>query len=646
MLGDPLTPAEDGYRRILDTAPDAIIVVGPAGTIVYANAQVERLFGHSRDVLTGASIAMLLPARFGAAHAKHVTRFFGAPEPRSMGTGTELIGLRADGGEFPIEVRLSPVETKDGLLVSAAIRDVSDRRALEAEAKLLAARLGGAIEGIQDALAIYDAQDELVLCNSIFRGLLSDVLPGKLVGRPYTEILDGWLEAFSFPSETDRACYRADRLAERSSPKGTSDVRTKDGRNLRMTSRRTLDGGMVQTVWDLSADVLREEELQLARATAEAASASKSEFLASMSHELRTPLSAVLGFGQLLQRDQREPLSARHATRVDQIMRGGEHLLRLINDILDLSGIEAGRISISTEPVGVAEVLAQLRSTLEPMAVQRRVHVTVQPVDPTMPLVSVDRTRFAQILMNFGSNAVKYNRPGGAVAISVGRVGNNRVRVSVTDSGVGIPTGEHAKLFQPFHRAGQETGPIEGTGIGLAISKRLAALMQGEVGFSSQVGIGSTFWLDVPAHTQPLQMQAPTNTEITETRLSLQSQKVVLFVEDNPANVAFMVDLLSAFESIELVTAATAELGVGLAVTRQPATILMDINLPGMSGLDALRVLKSSPVTASIPVIALTAAASEKDRERGLAAGFYRYLTKPVQVDELLAALEAVLSSS
>jgi len=216
--------------------------------------------------------------------------------------------------------------------------------------------------------------------------------------------------------------------------------------------------------------------------------------------ELCTPLNAILGFAQLLQRDKKEPLSSRHRDRVDQILKGGDHLLHLINDILDLARIEAGGVSISIEPVSVPEVLDEVKKTPEPMAAREGIVIGVElPLDEPI-LVTADRTRFSQILMNLGSNAIKYNRAAGSATFIVSQPRPTHVRVAVRDTGVGIPTDRQDKVFQPFQRAGQEVGPIEGTGIGLLISRRLARLMGGELGFRSVEGDGSEFWVDIPSH--------------------------------------------------------------------------------------------------------------------------------------------------
>jgi PAS domain S-box-containing protein len=639
----PLTPEGAHAVELLDAAPDAIVVIDDRERISLVNVQAERLFDYARAELISQKLDMLIPERFRAGHTHHVSRYFASPVVRPMGSRLELFGRRKDGTEIPIEVSLSPVRSSRGPLVAAAIRDITERKRVEALAKTSADRLSSAVESIQDAIAVFDSEDRLVLCNSSYRHLLMDTTTGALIGRSYESLLDAWLEELSFASEEERAQFRAERVENRKDPQGAVDVRTRDGRSLRVIDRRTIDGGIVKTVWDLTQDVHLAEELRHARVAAEAGSSAKSEFLSSMSHELRTPLNAILGFAQLLQRDKKEPLSSRHKDRVDQILKGGEHLLRLIDDILDLSRIEAGRVSISAESVGVAEVLQTVRTTLEPMAVRLGIRLEMTSLGASAPAVHADRTRFAQILMNFGSNAIKYNRPGGRVTFRVsGR--EEVVRITVEDTGMGIAASKQDKLFQPFQRAGQETGPIEGTGIGLVITKRLAELMHGRVGFTSTEGKGSEFWVEMPVHEMHHSSALPARSAASPMHFAAALKTTILYVEDNPANVTFMEDLLDSFDNLHLITAPTAEMGIELARAKAPAVIIMDINLPGMSGLDALQVLRGQDDTCRIPVIALTAAASERDRKRGEEAGFFRYLTKPVKVDELETALQSLLT--
>jgi len=647
MPVDPLPGADDPYRQLFDLAPDALVVVGPDGTMGVVNAQAERLFGYDRTELVGQPLGLLIPERLRAGHDGYVGRFFASPEMRSMGAGRELFGRHKNGTQIPVEINVSPQRGAAGVRVCAAIRDCRERTRIEAPAKLIADRLASAVESIQDAVALFDEGNRLVLCNSVYRMLIGESLSGPLVGRSYEQLLDAWIDTIAFPDAAARARFRAARLGQRRHAQATTlDVRMRDGRTLRIIDRPTADGGIVKTIWDLTDDVRLGEAMREARAAAEAASLAKSEFLSSMSHELRTPMNAILGFAQLLQRDRKEPLSKRHQERVQHILTGGEHLLRLIDDVLDLSRIEAGAVSISTEPVRVTEVLAEVATTLETMASKQGVTIEVGAAPEGLPMVAADRTRFVQILMNFGSNAIKYNRPDGTVRFTIASAGE-RVRVTVEDTGLGIPEENHGKLFQPFQRAGQETGPIEGTGIGLVISRRLAALMRSEVGFRSVAGEGSAFWIELPVHlaaarTTPL----PSAPDARAACLGAHGRRLILYVEDNNANVVFMKDLVSTFEDVELLTAGTAEIGVDLARTRAPEAIIMDINLPGMSGLDALRALRGFPETKNIPVIGLSAAASERDQQRAVQAGFFRYLTKPVNVDELIDSLTAALAPS
>ena len=460
----------------------------------------------------------------------------------------------------------------------------------------------------------------------------------------YAQLLEAWLGEVEFTCDAERARFRQERMSCRVQEATSSfDVRLLDGRKLRVTDRRTPEGGMVKTIWDLTDDERQAEELRLARIAAESASEAKSEFLSSMSHELRTPLNAILGFAQLLERDTKEPLSSRHRPRVAQILQGGQHLLRLIDDVLNLARVEAGKVSVVVQSVDMLAVLEDVEQTLASMAAGQGITLIVDKPSTALPAVAADRTRLSQILLNLGSNAIKYNRPNGSVRVSVATPTASHVRVSVEDTGLGIPRDKQHLIFQPFQRAGQETGPIEGTGIGLVISQRLARLMGGDVGFESTPGEGSRFWLDIPAELDAIPSSSVRSaSDAPAPRPAPSGPRLILYVEDNAANVVFMRDLIGTFEDTDLITVPTAEQALDVARRRQPELILMDINLPGMSGVDALRLLRATPETAQIPVIALTAAATERDRKRGEQAGFYRYLTKPVNVDDVIEACESL----
>lgn len=641
--------SNENFAELFDAAPDGIVVVSEHGIIEFANKRTEDMFGWPRGELIGQPIEQLVPDRLHGTHVGDRSRYIASPTTRPMGSGRELLARRRDGSELPVEISLSPLVTEGGLLVSSIIRDVSERRRLESEARRTSDHLRSAVESIQDAFALFDAGDRLVLCNSTYREIFGRSLQGAIMGRGYVEILDAALaDVFEHDADARRA-LRERCLAYHARLDTPLDVTTSTGRSLRISERRTPEGGTVVLVWDLTDDARREEELRRMREMAEAASLAKSEFLSSMSHELRTPLNAVLGFAQLLRRDKKQPLDERQRGMLEHIIKGGEHLLRLIDDVLDLARIEAGRVTISTEPVGVPEVLAEVTTTLGPLAERNGVTLVVEPTPATAGEILADRTRFTQILVNYGSNAIKYGRPGGTVRFHATAPSAGYVRVAVSDDGIGIPQEKHDRIFQPFQRAGQETGPIEGTGIGLAITKRLAELMGGEVGFESAVGRGSVFWVELPGlehhHAKPKKTIDHAENGVTLADAA-SPRVVVVYIEDNPANVAFMEQLLGEFERVELLTAPSAELGIELVRRVRPNVVIMDINLPGMSGFDATRQLTTWPETRGIPIIGLSAAAMPRDRKQAEEAGLYRYLTKPVDVDALVSVLEEVLVPS
>jgi PAS domain S-box-containing protein len=634
------------FRELVDAAPDGVVVCDQTGAIVLVNAEAERMFGYSADELRGQKIDVLVPERARGAHDRHLAGYTGAPRLRPMGIGMELTGRRKDGSEIPVEISLSPIRTSSGLLVTAGIRDVTERRKLERENRKANAYLLSAVDAVREAFALFDEQDRVILVNSAARQLLGSAIEGSIIGMRFPDLLDKALRAgvFDFSNET-RERLQDRWLAYHREPAGVLEVRTGTGRYLRVADTKTAEHGTVSTIADVTDDVLHADELRNAREAAESASAAKSEFLSSMSHELRTPLNAILGFAQLLERDRRQPLSERQIERLQHVLRGGEHLLKLIDDVLDLSRIEAGRITMSPEPVNAREVLGEVVATLEPMATRAGIAIEAPAGGGDLPRLLADRTRVAQILMNFGSNAIKYGKQGGHVRFAIAQPDPTCLRITVTDDGLGIAADKQAKLFEPFQRAGQETGPIEGTGIGLTITKRLAEMMKGRVGFTSEIDRGSEFWVEIPVHRRMAVEPAAAVAEASRSPLAAGVGRYkVIYVEDNPSNIAFMEDLIEELPSVELITAPTAEIGLELIHAHRPDIVIMDINLPGMSGFDAMQRLRASPETRDIPVIGLSAAALLKDTKRAKESGFARYLTKPIKVDELTRTLEELLA--
>ncbi|MBZ9559956.1 MULTISPECIES: GAF domain-containing protein [unclassified Modicisalibacter] len=380
-----------------------------------------------------------------------------------------------------------------------------------------------------------------------------------------------------------------------------------------------------------------ERDIAQARDLAESASRAKSEFLSAMSHELRTPLNAILGFAQLLASGRRDPLSARQQRQIAQIRSSGEHLLTLINDILDLARIEAGHMTLSLEPVCLAAVCREAMETLEPLA--RDADIALQaPALQGPTLVRADATRLKQVLLNLLSNAIKYNRPQGRVALAI-EVHADTVRLSVEDTGSGVDAERLDELFEPFNRLGAESSAIEGTGIGLALTRQLVERMHGRIGVNSEPGRGSRFWFELERAIDDA--PAATDEACTPAPLTATPPRRVLYIEDNPANQRLMEDLFDEFEGLSLYCAPTAELGIDLAASLRPDLILMDIHLPGMNGHAACKALASRQTTRDIPVIALSANAMATDIHHGMAAGFRVYLTKPVEIDALRAAITA-----
>ena len=386
-----------------------------------------------------------------------------------------------------------------------------------------------------------------------------------------------------------------------------------------------------------------ETQLHDAMAFAEKANLAKSAFLSSMSHELRTPLNAILGFAQLMESASPLPTLSQQRS-IKQILKAGWYLLELINEVLDLALIESGKVSLSEESVSLAEVMQECATMIEAEALKREISVTFPKFDVAY-FVKVDRTRLMQALINLLTNAIKYNRIGGTVVVTCIVNTPGRIRICVEDNGEGLSPEQIGQLFQPFNRLGQDVGSTEGTGIGLVTAKRLVELMDGSIGVESTVGKGSVFWIEFN-ETKERQHLIDTGESLTTSSLKVRDGaplRTVLYVEDNPANLMLVEDLIARYPGVQLLTATDGTKGIEIARASLPDMILMDINLPGISGIQALKILREDSATAHIPVVALSGNAIPHDIKKGLEAGFYRYLTKPIKVNEFMTTLDATL---
>ena len=389
-----------------------------------------------------------------------------------------------------------------------------------------------------------------------------------------------------------------------------------------------------------------EAELLGAKAAAEQANLAKSDFLSNMSHELRTPLNAILGFAQLMESDA-TPQTVTQTESTGQILQAGWYLLDLINEVLDLALIESGKLLLSQEPMALDEVMLDCQAMIEPQAQKYGIKMNFCRFEKPC-FIRADRTRVKQILINLLSNAIKYNHVGGSVTIDADLESADRVRISVADTGPGLSPEKHAQLFQPFNRLGQETSGEEGTGIGLVMTKRLVEIMGGVIGAESTLGKGSVFWVELLRAGEPQFAAEPDAAQFYRPEHIQHDPAVhtVLCVEDNPANLKLVEQLIARRPDLHLLSAGDATLGIALAREHQPEVILMDINLPGISGLKALKILHDDPLTHHIPVVAISANAMPRDIRKGLEAGFFNYLTKPINVTEFMGALDAALAYS
>ncbi|MES2307675.1 MAG: PAS domain S-box protein [Verrucomicrobiota bacterium] len=568
----------------------------------------------------------------------------------------ELTYIRKDGSRFPAVVSVTALRADhDGIIGYLLIgTDNTARKQVEEEQKKLDQRLRdqqfytrSLIESNIDALMTTDPAGIITDVNKQMEAL-TDCTRDELIGAPFKNY-------FTDPDRAEAGIKRV--LSEKKVTDYELTVCARDGEKTEVSYNATTfydRDRKLQGVFAAARDVterkrfewaLQETNSKLvsAKLAAEKANLAKTDFLSGMSHELRSPLNAILGFAQLMESADPSP-SPSQKESIAQILQAGWYLLKLINEILDLAGIESGMVTMSMEAVSLGEIMSECQAMMEPQAKQRNIRMTFPEFE--VPLyVNADRTRLKQIVINLLSNAIKYNKKNGTVVVECIVKSPERIRFCVRDTGKGLSSEKLAQLFQPFNRLGQEGGGVAGTGIGLVVSQRLAELMEGIIDVESEVGTGSVFCCELNSAEAPQVIAQPGETE-SSTRSPLligATKNTLLYIEDNPANMKLIEQLLGRYPDMHLITAINGPLGIELARSTLPAVILMDINLSGMSGTEALAILQEDPLTMHIPVVALSANAMPRDIARGMDAGFFRYLTKPIKVKEFINTLHDAL---
>ncbi len=656
---------------IFNSANFSSIATDAKGVIQIFNVGAERMLGYTAgEVLNSITPAEISDPQEVIARAKALSEELGttiAPgfealvfkASRGIEDIYELTYIRKDGTRFPAVVSVTALRDAEKIIIGYLLigTDNTARKQVEAEQQKLDQRLRdqqfytrSLIESNIDALMTTDPSGIITDVNKQMEAL-TGCTRDELIGAPFKNY-------FTDPLRAEAGIKLV--LSEKKVTNYELTACARDGKKTVVSYNATTfydRDRTLQGVFAAARDVTERKrfeqalqesnvELESAKSAAEKANLAKSDFLSAMSHELRSPLNAILGFAQLMESDSLVSTDSQKES-ISQILQSGWHLLKLINEILDLAAVESGKVSLSLEPVSLSEVLSECQAMMDAQVKQHGISMSFPNLNQSS-FVWADQTRLKQIVINLLSNAIKYNKPSGSVIVSCSPVNEDRIRISVHDTGKGMVPEKLAQLFQPFNRLGQEASGVTGTGIGLVVTKQLVELMDGVLGVESDPGTGSTFWFELrltpaPDHTvgrsnliAPSQPKPQTQTE----------QSTLLYIEDNPANMKLVEQLIALRTDILLLTAGSGTLGIELARTHRPDVILMDINLPGISGIEALKILKADLQTAHIPVVALSANAMLRDIDLGLEMGFFRYLTKPILVKQFMETLNEALDFS
>jgi PAS domain S-box-containing protein len=653
-----LRKSEQRFRSVVENASDLVTILDREGIILYQSPAIERTYGYAQDELIGLScFEFVHPDDIPAV----IPRLIDVVSHPGQVRSSEFRFRHKDGHWVHIEAvgtTLSPTGAEDGVIVNS--RDITERKRTELRLQettrflenLIASSPGVIFRGSGETFATtYISPNAEVVLGYSAEQFLAD--PHLWVERTHPD---------------DRALV-GEKLAgamEASERQLTYEYRFRhsDGgyRNLLASVRFEYDsssGGMEVLGYTLDVSRLKEaeaalraakEEAEAAREVAERANRAKSEFLSRMSHELRTPMNSILGFAQILAKRDLPPDQAKG---VDHIIRGGRHLLNLINEVLDLARIESNRDALSLEPVHAATLLSEAVSMMRPNAAQQDCHLDDRIPAEADRYVHADRQRLTQVVLNLLSNAIKFNRPGGSVSVvcDVAEEGPDRGRlaIGVRDTGEGIPPERRDELFLPFSRLEADRAGIEGTGLGLTLCRRLVEAMDGQIRVESAVGEGSTFWIELPLASSPLERLPRTESEggpsAALARASAVQKATILYIEDNLANLSLVETIFDDRPAIHFLPALQGRLGIELAQQHSPHLILLDLHLPDIPGEEVLRQLRLAPATRNIPVVVISADATPRQIASLRRAGAVEYLTKPLDIDRFREVVDGLLAA-
>jgi PAS domain S-box-containing protein len=638
---------EAQVRAIVENVVDGIVTIDEKGIIELFNPTAEKIFGYSAKEVIGENVSMLMPSPYQGEHDGYIKNYQDTGDAKVIGLKREVWGLRKDGSVFPMELAVNEFYIGSRRAYTGVVQDITEKKQAQWSLERLTRQNELILKSVGDGIFGINLEGKITFFNpSALKMIRFDV--DELVEKSLHEVLNILPEEGASQSQV-YPLYQVFKDGQTQS-KDEEVFWTKDGSALLaeyicapIYEDEKIVGAVV-TFRDIFRRKRVEEALVQAKEEAERANRAKSDFLSRMSHELRTPMNSILGFTQILEMDKVDRLTVRQKPWVSQVRKAGSHLLELINEILDLARIESGEMAISMENVDIVPLMKEVLILILPMSKNRKIKIVNMVSIPSL-VVFGDRVRLKQVFLNLLSNAVKYNMEKGIISIYYRKTFEGKIRISIEDSGIGVSKDKLNDLFEPFARLDAEDSEIEGTGIGLTITRRLVEQMRGSISVKSTLDKGSCFTIELPVGTGQEEKKDPESDKVkfSQTPLNPNENYTLLYVEDNPDNLILIRQVLKTRPNIRLIFSRDSRTGIELALAHHPDLILMDINLPGMDGFTALKALRAYREIRSIPVVAVSANAMKEDIDRGLEAGFDSYITKPINIARFMEVVDRLL---